>query len=427
MKNSTPITSFSRSKTILKSALKISSKKAVQLSKRTFLSTQEYKEEQEKTDNEIATILFKNISLLKGTAVKITQALALHNMLPKSMQKELSKSYNQIEPINQALVMKVIQNEFKKPYFELFKEFDLKPFASASLGQVHLATTYKEKIVAVKIQYPSIDKTIQNDIKLIKKFTKFKKSIKPIIKEVEERLYEEIDYTKEMQNTLWAYDAFNTKDVVVPKVYKKYSTKHILTTSFIEGIDLYSWLSHNPTQKEKNRVANTIFNVFVESIFDHHKIQADPNPANYIVTPQNKLALIDFGCIKSFDSKFIQNYINIFRVYRSSNKEEVLNLYKKMGFIKSVKDINETTFKNKILPFNSWAIEPFLHDEYKFTKEYLDEGVKYADMFVNTPFIVIQDFVFLDRTSHGLFSLFEQMDVVISMKRFREHLKFHQF
>jgi predicted unusual protein kinase regulating ubiquinone biosynthesis (AarF/ABC1/UbiB family) len=422
MQNSTPITSLSRGKTVLKSAMKIGSKKALQLSKRTFLSTQEYKKEQESTDNEIASILFENISLLKGTAVKITQALALHNMLPKALQKELSKSYNQIEPINQVLVMKVLQNEFHKHYTEVFKAFDLKPFASASLGQVHLATTFKDKKVAVKIQYPSIDKTIQNDIKLIKRFTKLKKSLSPIIEEVETRLYEEIDYIKEMQNTLWAYDAFRSSEVLVPKVYKKYSTKHILTTSYVEGLGLHSWLALHPTKKEKQKVANTLFDIFVSSIFKHQKIQADPNPANYLITSEGKVVLIDFGCMKSFDEVFIENYIDIFRVYRSSDKKEVLTLYEKMGFIKRVKDVDDEIFQKKILPFNRWAIEPFLHERYKFTKEYLDEGVKYADMFVNKPFVVVEDFVFLDRTSHGLFSLFEQMGVEIDMRRFRDEV-----
>jgi predicted unusual protein kinase regulating ubiquinone biosynthesis (AarF/ABC1/UbiB family) len=423
MKSELPTSSFSRTKTVAKSALTIGAKKAVQFSKRSFLSKEDYIEEQNKTDSEIAQILFDNISLLKGTAVKVAQALALHNILPKHIQQELSRSYNQVIPINQALVMKIIKTELKKHYQNLFLEFDLKPFASASLGQVHIAKTLQKKQVAVKIQYPSIDKTIKSDIKLIKKFTKIKNNILPIIEEVEEKLYEEIDYIKEMHNTIWAHKTFSSDNIIVPKVYKEYSTKHILTTSYIDGLDLYSWLKTNPNKRDKEKIANEIFNLFVDSIFKYKKMQADPNPANFIVTPTIKLALIDFGCMKSITNQFIKEYTEILNIYTSTNKDKVLNLYKTMGFIKDIADIDDELFFQKIVPFHQWAIEPYLQNEYKFTKSYLSKGIQFADFLTKKPFIVLKEFVFLDRATQGLFSLFEQMDVTIDMKRFKKYTK----
>jgi len=162
-----------------------------------------------------------------------------------------------------------------------------------------------------------------------------------------------------------------------------------------------------------------------ESIFEYQKIQADPNPANYLITTDNKLALIDFGCIKKFDNNFIKIYINMFKSYKSTNKNEILKLYKDIGFINNIKDVDDDIFYIKILPFNKWAIEPFLYDKYKFTKEYLQEGVKFADILIKKPFVILKDFVFLDRTMHGLFSLFKQMDVVIDMSNFRKYLGYN--
>jgi hypothetical protein len=109
----------------------------------------------------------------------------------------------------------------------------------------------------------------------------------------------------------------------------------------------------------------------------------------------------------------------LFRMYKSSNKNKILKSYKQMGLIKNIEDIDDDLFQNKVLAFNKWAIEPFLTNEYKITKKYLEKGVKLADVFLNKPFLIVKDFVFLDRTFHGLFSLFEQMDVVIDMKSFR--------
>lgn len=417
------MSTLSRSKTLLKGTFAIGAKKAKQYTKRAFLSKEEYTKEAQKIDSEIATSLFENIALLKGTAVKIAQALVLHNILPKTIQQELAKSYNQITPINKALVIQIIKKEFGKEPSKLFKEFELTPFASASLGQVHKAIIDNNEEIALKVQYPGIDKTVQSDIKLIKKFIGYKKNILRVINEVQERLQEEIDYQKEMQNTQWAYYNLQNSNIVIPKVYKEYSTKHILATSYIQGIDLYCWLQTDPSQEAKNRVANIIFNNFVDSIFKHRTIQADPNPANYIITPKNQVALIDFGCLKQFSKEFIDNYILILQSYRSNNKEKTLKIYQQVGFIKDPQDINSKIYMTKILPFNKWAIEPFLQEEYTFTKEYLNQGVQFANIFLEKPFLVVEEFIFLDRLTHGLFSLFEQMNATINMQRFKECMR----
>jgi len=115
-----PTSTIKRTQTILKSGFKAGSKKAFSISKRAFLSKESYKKEKEDTNKEIAKELFQNISLLKGTAVKVAQALSMHNILPKEVSQELSKSYNQISPINKALVVKILKDEYKKEYKEVF-------------------------------------------------------------------------------------------------------------------------------------------------------------------------------------------------------------------------------------------------------------------------------------------------------------------
>jgi predicted unusual protein kinase regulating ubiquinone biosynthesis (AarF/ABC1/UbiB family) len=407
MQDNTPISSFDRTKIITNTAIKVGVKKAFG------------KITKKDSDDEIADILFDNISLLKGTIVKITQALALHNVLPTKLQKKLANSYNNITPLNRALVIKILKNEYKKDYRDIFDSFDLVAFASASLGQVHKATLKDGTKVAVKIQYPSQDKSIKSDIKLIKSLMAFNKNFLIVVDEIEQRLYEEIDYEKELQNTEWAKKHY--KDIIIPSTYKQYSTKHILTTSYIDGYDLHKWLSKDISQKDKEKIANDIFKIFVESIFLHKKIQADPNPANFIITTDKQLTMIDFGCMKVFDDIFIQRYINIIHSYISTDKESVLSTYKDIGIIKDIDDIDDDLF-DKILEFNKWSIEPFMHNEYKFSKDYLDYGVKFADLFTKKPFNVIQDFVFIDRSFHGLYSLFWQMDTTIDMRLFREYV-----
>ena len=420
MRDTTPISSFDRSKVLIKGAAKIGTKKTLSFTKKAFLSDDKKEEESLRVQEEIAEVIFQNLSLLKGTAIKISQALVLHNVLPKRLQKKLSKSFNNVHPISQALVIKVLENEFNKKYREIFESFSLKPFASASLGQVHLAS-FEGIRVAVKVQYPSIDKTIKNDLKLLSNIAKVKKEFAPILSEVQKRLYEEIDYLKEAQNTLWAYKNFSSKNILVPKVYEKFTTKHIITTSYIDAIDLHSWLQTNPTLKAKTAIANLMFKVFTKSVFELRKIQADPNPANYLVKDDKQLVLIDFGCIKVFDKEFIESYRNLFRVYNSQNRDDILLEYKKIGFIEDVALIDDELYK-KISIFNDWGMEPFKKDSFLFTQEYLTKGMEYATLFTSEPFQVLEDFIFLDRTMHGLFSLFANMEVTVDMSCFREKL-----
>jgi predicted unusual protein kinase regulating ubiquinone biosynthesis (AarF/ABC1/UbiB family) len=422
MDKDNPVSSFERAKIVAESLVTIGTKKTISFTKRAFLSYDQKIKETKKVDEEIAEMIFKNLSLLKGTAIKISQALVLHDLIPPSLEKKLEKSYNNVNPLSQALIIKVLENEFGVTYNKIFQTIDLKPFASASLGQVHLATTHLDEKLAVKIQYPSIDKTIQNDLKLISNITKFKKIFKSILEEIIERLYEEIDYRRELYNTMWAYDNFFEKDIFVPKVYKEYSTKHILATSYIQGEDLHKWMQYSRSESEKSKIANLMFYVFTKSVFELNKIQADPNPANYLVTPDTKLVLIDFGCIKEFNTGFIEKYKELFKIHKLNNKDEILNIYKEMDFIDDISKIDDMLFSS-IKEFNTWIVEPFENNNFLFTKVYLAKGAKFAKIFTVKPFNLVKDFVFLDRTMHGLFSLFSKMEVKIDMRYFNSFIK----
>jgi len=174
------------------------------LLKKPFLSKEKQAVYLKKKDAQNARILFNGLSLLRGTALKAAQMLSLESdYFPESIRKELEKSYNQVPPINRALVRKIIINNFNKPPEKIFKSFDLKAFAAASLGQVHLARSKEGKNLAVKIQYPDISQTISNDIRLLKIALRPMAEyeiIKIALEEIEEVLLNETDYEKEGQN-----------------------------------------------------------------------------------------------------------------------------------------------------------------------------------------------------------------------------------
>ena len=130
------------------------------------------------------------------------------SLLPAAYQQELCKSYHQVPSLGRPLVRKLIVQELGSSPENLFNSFNTTAMAAASLGQVHAATNYEGKALAVKLQYPGIDVSIKNDLKIVRaivKRTKPANLLLTALDEIEARLYEEVDYRREAKNTHWFY------------------------------------------------------------------------------------------------------------------------------------------------------------------------------------------------------------------------------
>ena len=117
----------------------------------------------------LGRILFAALNQLKGTALKASQLLSLElGFLPEGMRQELARAHFQVTPLNRALVVKVMRQEFDQELHTLYQQFDLKTFAAASLGQVHAATLPNGDAVAVKLQYPGMAASIGSDMRMLR-------------------------------------------------------------------------------------------------------------------------------------------------------------------------------------------------------------------------------------------------------------------
>ena len=298
------------------------------LLKKPFLSKEKQALFQERKDTRNARILFNGLSLLRGTALKAAQMLSLENdYLPESIRKELEKSYNQVPPINRALVRKIITNNFNKPPEIVFESFDLKAFAAASLGQVHLARSKDGEELAVKIQYPDISQTISNDIQLLKTVLRPMAEydiIKIALEEIKEVLLNETNYEKEGQNIKYFRENLKNDRVLIPEIFHELTTKNVLSMSCMKGQILNEWLETCPDLESKTIIAQTLHDIFVEGFYELKQIHADPNPGNFLVTDDLKISLVDFGCVRSFDDKFIQLYQKLIGIGAGNEKRHML-------------------------------------------------------------------------------------------------------
>ncbi|MBT6341397.1 MAG: AarF/ABC1/UbiB kinase family protein [Desulfobacula sp.] len=396
------------------------------LLKKPFLSKEKQTLSQKKRNTQNAQILFNGLSLLKGTALKAAQMLSLENdYFPESFRKELEKSYNQVPPINRALVRKVITNNFNSPPEKVFESFDLKAFAAASLGQVHLARSWDGAELAVKIQYPDISQTISNDIRMLKTVLRPLAEygiIKIVLEEIEEVLLNETDYEKEGQNIKYFRKNMKNDRVIIPEIYPELTTQNVLSMSCMKGLILNEWLETHPNLESKTIIAQTLHDIFIEGFYELKQIHADPNPGNFIVTDDLKISLVDFGCVRSFDDEFIQLYQRLIRISAGNERQEYVDLLTQMklitpGIDPDIKDQMVALF----MKMGDWFGELFCEEEFDFgaNPDFMEKGRKIGQQmhqFRKHIHNITPEFIFIDRTRYGLIKLFEKMKVKIKIQ-----------
>jgi predicted unusual protein kinase regulating ubiquinone biosynthesis (AarF/ABC1/UbiB family) len=420
--NKIATTKLQRGKIIGKGAAKVGAKLATGAIKRAFMSKQNSNKIKNQTDQEVAQIVAQTIGMLKGVSVKIAQQVALGMpFLPKEYMEQLNKSFNQIPPINKALVRKIIKQELRDYPENIFDSFNSTAFAAASLGQVHLGEIANKK-VAIKVQYPGIKKTIQSDISILKFIMKrFANGgeVEHLIKEISDRLNEELDYTQEAKNSEFFKDIDSC--IVVPKVYKNYSSKRVLTTEFIDGMSFLEYLQTNPTQEEKNHYAQVMFDLFFKSLYNLNTIHADPNPGNFIFLENKKLALIDYGCIKRVSKNFVKDFSVLHKMLLDGADDlSMTKEYFKQNMIPKAPVKKQLDFyKSVIKPLDRLYIEVLKNSSYDFAKnnDFSKRGFKTIQKVHSTnktsASYMSKDYIFVDRTLLGYYAIFERLGATI--------------
>ena len=417
---------WQRSYTTGKTAAKISGKVLKYLAKRPFLSSGKKEQAKEDLDRDSAKILFSGLSLLKGTALKAAQMLSLElDIFPAHIRRELGKSYHQVPPINRALVRRIIQNNLKQPPEKVFRSFDTQAFAAASLGQVHRAISLEGEEFAVKIQYPDIANTITSDIRLVKA------AVRPLaeyelvciaLKEIEEILLLETDYEKEAANLEFFAKHLQMENVKIPEVDYRISGKTILSQTHFHGPTLNEWLKTNPDRYEVDAVAQTLHDIFLKGFYELNCIHADPNPGNFIILNDCEIVLIDFGCVKRFDSKFVNLYNQLACISANGEESLPISLLRELEVFPPDMDTKvEQELYKYMVAFNRWFGRPYQKKvfDFKENSDYILEGkeiLKGIQRYRKHINSINTNFIFLDRTRYGLFRLFEQMGARVRIR-----------
>ena len=256
-----------------------------------------------------AEAMLKTLGEMKGLPLKFGQmASYIDGLAPPGYEERFKQTLKKLQakapPLSPEAAIQVVTEDLGAHPSEIFAEWESEPFAAASIGQVHRAVTKGGERVAVKVQYPGIDKAIENDLKSISLLETMMAPIgrkyhtKDGLDEIKAVFMQELDYTKEAELA----DVFrkihrDDPDVLVPRIHHSLSTKRVLTADLIGGTDYASFCAE-ASQADKDAAAQTIWRFMMRALMKHALLYADPHPGNYRFMGGGKVAFLDFGCHK---------------------------------------------------------------------------------------------------------------------------------
>ena len=248
---------------------------------------------------------------LKGPLMKIGQILST---IPEALPPEYAKSFQNLQsnapPMGWPFVRRRMRTELGADWEKKFSSFSHEAIAAASLGQVHKAVTLDDREVACKLQYPDMQSAISADLNQLKIifsiYEKYDKAIKTgnIYDELTARLNEELDYSLEARyQKLYTHMLRDEQNVHVPDVIDDLSTKRLLTSSWMEGKKILSFL--DAPIEQRNTLALNMYRAWYVPLYYYGVIHGDPHLGNYSVRSDNSINLLDFGCVRIFRPEFV--------------------------------------------------------------------------------------------------------------------------
>ena len=262
-------------------------------------------------------LIAETLGELKGAVMKMGQmASVAKDILPKELADALTQLQKEAPPMSYDVIAEQIEREFSAPPETLFSSFDREPFASASIGQVHRATTDDGREVAVKVQYPGVDGAIDSDLAHLKFALSAsgiirvkRQALNELFAELKKGLHEELDYCNEADNVRFFFEYYKDHPIVViPGVVAERSSQRVLTLTYEPGDQLHELNRLGYSRELRDQLGTSLFTIMADQLFSLQRLHADPNPANFAFRKDGKIVFYDFGCTKQLLPEIVAAY-----------------------------------------------------------------------------------------------------------------------
>jgi predicted unusual protein kinase regulating ubiquinone biosynthesis (AarF/ABC1/UbiB family) len=364
---------------------------------------------------------------LKGPLMKVAQFLStVPDALPAEYAAELAQLQANAPAMGWNFVRRRMASELGPNWQSRFASFSQAAAAAASLGQVHRARLHDGTEVACKLQYPDMPSVVEADLRQLRLamaiYHRMDNAIQheEIYKELAERLREELDYEREAaQMRLYGLMLAEHPVVHVPVPFAELSTRRLLTMTWLDGRPLMQRLAEEPSQEERNRIAEALFRAWYVPFYRYGVIHGDPHLGNYQVRSDGSVNLLDFGAIRVFDPKFVRGVIDLYEAVRDNDDAKAHHAYETWGFT--------SLSREKMDVLNLWAhflYEPLTDDRVRRIQETDDPmfgravaekvhaGLKRTGG-VKPP----REFVLMDRSAIGLGGVFLRLKAELNWSR----------
>ena len=347
----------------------------------------------------------RSIVRLGGLFVKVGQLISIMtNFLPEEFRRELESLQDDLPPRPFPEIAARIRMDLGREPSVAFAAFDSVSVASASLAQVHLATTHDGRRVAVKVQHVDIERIARIDLQVIKRvldlvhaFTRVR-GLEAYHREISQLIAEELDFAREADNIERIAARFGPRrDVRFPAVVRELSTTRVLTTEFIVGTKVTDLAELEAKRIDRRPLAERILRAYCQMIFVDGEFHADPHPGNIIVQDDGTIAFVDFGAVGVLSIDMREGLPAFIEGLLKRDTDAIVAALTRMGFIARERDPREIAQR---------AIEYFQH---RFLDDLSQESWKLSDldMSIRTRLEMLTDLRRLDISFRKLSTTFQ--------------------
>ncbi len=257
-----------------------------------------------------ATQLRRRLERLGPTYIKLGQIMAVReDLLPHAVTDELKNLFDQAPAIPFPILRTLIEAELGRPLPELFRRVEEQPLGSASLAQVHRATTHAGQAVVIKVLKPGVREMVLADLTLLRGLGTVLNRLLPhyqpaaIIEEFRSYTVRELDLTTEADNgEMFAAYFHATPPIVFPRMHRELSSASVLTMEFLDGFKPGAPATFDLSGPERARVVNLGAQAILRMLYQYGFFHADLHAGNLLILPGRsvRIGFVDLGMVGRF-------------------------------------------------------------------------------------------------------------------------------